>query len=262
MVNIRNSLGAKVDTALVNLTTNRSSLDTKLESLEGLIKDNLKQNNELALAITDLSLTIKNSSSKINIDTTQIEEIAVSVTNHPSLANLSTTLSRLRCEVAKSDNLSAVQGELQGLTTSMATMESKVKDISKKVTDTNEAATKDMAQMRKNSDRSLGLFDTMKQSLEILAKQASTSDTPLPSSTPIVPTSNATTEPRTYKGIMFASNSAVDIDTKKIKIILIVTLRSFPLSMSCPTVTLVTLTPTSRAWSTNTWQGKVVMTLQ
>ena len=93
MVNIRKSLGAKVDAALVNLTTNRSSLDTKLESLEGLMKDNLKQNNELALAVTDLSLTIKNSSNKINIDTTQIDEIALSVTNHPSLANLSTTLS-------------------------------------------------------------------------------------------------------------------------------------------------------------------------
>ena len=47
MVNIRNSLGAKVDAALVNLTTNRSSLDTKLESLEGLMKDNLKQNKAL-----------------------------------------------------------------------------------------------------------------------------------------------------------------------------------------------------------------------
>ena len=59
----------------------------------------------------------------------------------------------------------------------------------------------------------------MKQSLDILAKQACTSDTNPPNptltqNTPTVPTSK---EPRTYKGIMFASHSALDIDTQKIK---------------------------------------------
>ena len=219
MVNIRNSLAAKVDAALVNLTTNKSSLDSKLDSLEGLMKDNLEKNNELAHAITDLTNSLKNSNTNVTLETSHIEKLAASVTNHPSLANLSTTLSSLRSEVAQSANLSAVQCEVQGLTTSINTLESQVKDISKKITEGNEAATKDMAQMRKNSDQSLGLFDSMKQSLDILAKQAHTPETTHSSKpTHTQPTTSDTaTQPKTYKGVIFASHSALDIDTKKIK---------------------------------------------
>ena len=222
VVNVRTSLGAKVDAALVNLTNNRSSLDTKLDTLEGLMKDNLKQNNELVKAITDLSLTIKNTSTNINIEPSHLDKIAESVTSHPSLTNLSTTLSSLRSEVAQSSNMCAVQSEVQGLATSLNNLETQVNNISKTINDTNEAATKDMAQMRKNSDRSLDLFDAMKQSLDVLAKQASNAESSTLSN-PTTHTQNPpptivnATEDKTYKGIMFASNSALDIDTKKIK---------------------------------------------
>ena len=221
MVQIRNSLGAKVDAALVSLTTNRSNLDTKLYSIEGLMRDNLKKSNELVKAITDLSTNVKNSRNEINIESLDIEKLATSVSNHPSLSQLSSTLTCLRSEVAQSATLQAVQTQVQGLTDSISTLESGVRDIGQKITETNEASGKDMAQIRKNSDQSLGMFDAMKKSLDILAKQAPNRGTSVPpnpnSNTSTMPVPSPSSEPRAYKGIMFASKSALEIDTKKLK---------------------------------------------
>ena len=221
MVHIRNSLGAKVDAALVSLTNNRSNLDSKLDSLDGLMRDNLKKSDDIVKAINDLSTNVKNSSNKINIESADIEKLASSVSNHPSLSQLSSTLTCLRSEVAQSATLHAVQTQVQGLTDSISTLESGVKDIGQKITEANEASGKDMAQIRKNSDQSLGMFDAMKKSLDILAKQAANKDTSLPhsptTSTSTKPVPTPSSEPRVYRGIMFASNSALEIDAKKLK---------------------------------------------
>ena len=91
MVNMRTSLVAKVETVLNTLTKpNSINLDTRIESLEQLMKDNLKKQTELSEAIIELNLKI-NTTTNINIEASRIEKLASSVSNHPSMQKLSTT---------------------------------------------------------------------------------------------------------------------------------------------------------------------------
>ena len=205
MINIRESIGSKVDAALGNLTANKAGLDSKLDTLENLMNENMKKSEALGKAVTELSSNIKNSNTDIHIESSHVEKIAASVSSHPSLSQLSTTLTCLRSEVAQSVNLEAVQTTVEGLTDTISTLSSQVQDISKKITDTNEASSIDMAQIRKNSDNSMDLFDAMKNSLEILVKQGVTTPTPethlppmqtTPSLVNVVSTPNTSTEPK------------------------------------------------------------------
>ena len=144
VVNTRNTLGAKVDAALVNLSKmNTAALDTKIESLEQLITGNLEKTKELSEALTNLSSNMRDNN--VKIDASQIEKLANSVSNHPSLTQLATTLSTLRKEVAQSATLEVVQTGVQGLSDSLNTLESQVKNISQKITKTNDASNRDMA---------------------------------------------------------------------------------------------------------------------
>lgn len=114
MVNIRESIGSKVDAALGNLAANKAGLDSKLDTLENLMNENLKKSEQLGQAVTELSSNIKNTNTNINIESSHVEKIAASVCSHPSLSQLSTTLTSLRSEVAQSANLEAVQITVQG----------------------------------------------------------------------------------------------------------------------------------------------------
>ena len=123
-------------------------------------------------------MNIRDKNDKINIDNSQIEKLASCVATHPTLSLLSNTLSNLRTEVAQSTTLTQVQSGVQGLSDTLSTLENEVKNMSQKITDTNNASSKDMAQIRKNSDDSLGLFDAMKKSLETLVNQAARPEVP------------------------------------------------------------------------------------
>ena len=224
MVNIRNSLDAKVDVALETLSRlNNTGLDHKMESLEQLMRANLEKSNELSQAITELSSNVRENSSKINIEDSQLEKLATSMANNPTLSQLSTTLSSLRTEVAQSTTLQDVQSGVLELTGSLNTLESEVKTMSKKISETHDASNRDRVQIRKNSDDSLTMFDAMKKSLETLVKQAVNPNAPSPSpssstsntSKPTPPTDTPPT--RSRKGIMFTSSIALDINTKKLK---------------------------------------------
>ena len=172
VVNIRNTLETKVDAALENLTRlNTTGLDNKIKSSEQLMKENLEKSEELTKAITELSFNVRDNTT-ISVDDSQIEKLATSVSNHPSLSQLSTTLSSLRAEVAQSTTLQEVQTGVLGLTDSLNTLESQVKTMSDKISESNDASNRDMAQLRKNSDDSLTVFNAMKKSLETLVKQA------------------------------------------------------------------------------------------
>ena len=229
MVNTRNSLGAKVDAAIVNTTRlNTQGLVTKVEALEQIMAANLKKTDELEKAVTGLSASINANMGNINIDPSQIETLASCVSNHPTLSQLSTTLADLRSEVAQSTTLLLVQSEVQNVSNNLVTLESEIKNISQKIVDTNEASNKDMAQIRKNSDDSLGMFDAMKKSLDILAKQAVnpglTSTTTTQSQSKSNPNMSADGDKipedpvtKTRKGIMFTDSIALDIDTAKLK---------------------------------------------
>ena len=227
MVNIRTSLAAKVDAALINISRlNTQGLDTKIEALEHLMTANLKKTEELQIAVTDLSANIKDNSDKINIDNSQIDKLASCVASHPTLSLLSTSLSTLRTEVAQSTTLLQVQSGVKGLSDTLITLETEVKNINQKITDTNEASNKDMAQIRKNSDDSLGVFNAMKKSLETLVNQAVNPDLPTTSHLPPNPSPNIpnqqnkpsdNTNNRIRRGIMFTDSIAVDLDPTKLK---------------------------------------------
>ena len=125
-----------------------------------------------------LNKNIKENDSKIGLTETQIIELATSVRNHPSLSSLSTTLSTLRTEVAQSATLQEVQTGVQVMTDSLSALESSVKTMSQNISDTSTASTRDMTQLRKNSDESLGVFTAMRKSLETLVNQAVNPTTP------------------------------------------------------------------------------------
>ena len=226
MVNIRTSLAVKVDAALVNISRlNTQGLDAKIEALEHLMTANLKKTEELKIAVTDLSANVMNKSDKINIDNSQIDKLANCVASHPTLSQLSTSLSNLRTEVAQSTTLTQVQSGVQGLSDTLVTLETEVKNMNQKITDRNEASNIDMAQIRKNSDDSLGLFNAMKKSLDTLAKQAvnpeiPTTSHPTPKPSPITNQQDKpqdSSNSRIKKGIMFSDSIALDLDLNKMK---------------------------------------------
>ena len=219
LVTIRTSLGTKVDAAIAHITKlSAAGLDSKIDNLENLLNSNLKETKELAQAVNDLSSSIKTNSA--SLDASQIDNIAHRVSNHPSLTQLSTTLSTMRAEVAKSTCLEGVMTEIQGISVSLNSLETQVNNVSKTLNETNEASNKDMAQIRKNSDNSLEMFLAMKTSLETLVQQAAhpnkiapriNNDTSKPNN------AEDNHETKTFKGIMFADSVAQEIDTKKLK---------------------------------------------
>ena len=232
MLGIRTILVAKVDTALENITTqNNSNLEDRLESLESLIKKNIEQQTELSRGITELTSTIKNKDmgGNINLETSQIDKLATSVSNHPSLLQLSTTLNAIRIEVAQATSLQVVQSEVHSMLDNVTNMqnnfsllEGHVKEVSKKISENNDASNREMTQLRKNSDDSLGMFEAMKKSLETLVQQ--TAHPAVPSTSQSTTQSPPTTQPiatpdtpctRQRRGIMFSSSLALDIDTKR-----------------------------------------------
>ena len=74
----------------------------------------MQKSEQLGQAVTELSSNIKNTNTNINIESSHVEKIAASVCSHPSLSQLSTTLTSLCSEVAQSANLEAVQITVQG----------------------------------------------------------------------------------------------------------------------------------------------------
>ena len=222
LVTIRTSLSTKVDTAIAHIAKlSVAGLDSKIDNLENLLNSNLKQTKELAQAVNDLSSSMTTNSAII--DASHIDDIAQRVSNHPTLTQLTTTLSTMRGEVAKTTYLEGVMTEIQGISVSLNTLGTQVNNVSKTLNEANEASNKDMAQIRKNSDNSQGMFLAMKTSLETLVQQAANpNNTNRVTSLPNNDTTKSNVaqdnpETKTYKGIIFTDSVAQEIDIKKLK---------------------------------------------
>ena len=229
VITIRKDLVDRVDIALINKDApNTTQLEERMDKIEDLLKTNLNQYTTLSDNIKELNVTLKNNptSGTHSLTNIQVDQLAQDMMKHPNFNDLSSKLDTLRSEVAKATTLELVQKGVVDMSTTLAdthTNTQKISDsiteLSQKTHDTNVAAAKEMTQIRKNSDNSLVMFESMTSSLEKIALgnpiQARTTSTP--NQQPTQPPTLPTPETRNRKGILFCSSVAQNIDTQRFK---------------------------------------------
>ena len=236
VLNLRDDMAERIEVALgqkqgVAADTDRSPLDKRLESLENLLRDNNEQQVKLMSSIDQLKDTIKTSSNtgNVHLDSQQLDRLVTDITNtQVSQANsLSSTVTAIRSEMVQAATITTMQGKVESLTTvldqvqtTVLKIDKNVNEVKKEVTKVSETTNQEMVQLRKNSDNSLKMFETMIESLKNIEAK-STSKT-FPTHTNSFTADTSTTNPKQAdvplrRGIMFTSSVAIDTDTKRYK---------------------------------------------
>ena len=230
VVTLRKDLVERVEKALANNTRQDIPvLEKRIDSLETLLRQTLDQNKTLSNSVDNLnvSLAAKGGEGNTTISNSQVHQIALGVVNHDMIQELSTALKSLRSEVAKTatgeditKQLGVMSSVLNDIHTTTHSMEGSLNKWSESMAEVNKASAEEIQQLRKNSDNSLVVFESMKKSLETLVcstAQSKASSTqaatePSPTSTP-----TQTQEIRTKKGVIFTSSIALNLDVDKVK---------------------------------------------
>ena len=149
--------------------------------MEKLLKETIDQNTNLAKAIDSINTRIDSKSGEGNstLNSSQIDQIASKIVNHNKIQELTTNMSSLRSDVAKSETVVAVRDQLNSLggvindiNTTTQTMKTNIEQCSKVMDDMNRDSKNEMKQIRENSDNSLVIFKSMNESLGSLVSSA------------------------------------------------------------------------------------------
>ena len=229
VVNMRDDMAERIEAALQGRAApDNSHLEKKLDSIENLLKENIEQHSKLAASIDGLRDTLANSDkvSNVKLDSGQLEQLARDITSSQSsqVTALSTTVSAIRSEMAQAASLTSVQTQVDTMNSVLDQVHSvslkidhNLHEVRKDVTNASDSTSTEMTQLRKNSDNSLKMFESMATSLKNIEANASKTfptNPPTPNSTSHTPT---VSEIPVRKGIMFTSSIALDTDTKRYK---------------------------------------------
>ena len=119
ILTLRSDLVAKVEEVLPKNDMDRiSSLETRLDTLEELIKSNIKELGSLSQNIKELN----SSHTTVAIDTSQLESLSNNVTANLQVANaeVAGSLAALRDEVATAAELENVKVKIRDMATAIA----------------------------------------------------------------------------------------------------------------------------------------------
>ena len=222
IVSLRDDLVAKVDHALPSKPDQDriSQLETKLDSLETLIKTNTDQVNSLFQTIEKLNIPHKT----VAIDNEQLEILGKNLTENLQVSNAEITgsLAALRQEVSTAAELNNVKVQIRDIATvidDVCTTTHKMDDQVDKLSGTSSVNTKtlteELNQLRLNSDRSLHVFNSMQRSLESMSQTLTNTSNTSRSNIPTTP--DTPSETRNRKGIIFSSSVALDMNKNRFK---------------------------------------------
>ena len=230
---LRKDLVERVELAISNKSApNAPQLEKRIDGLEALLNQTIKQNTTLSTTLDQINATLASTKNEGNVtmSDSHIERLALGIVNHEKIENLSTSLTALRSEVAKTATEDGVRQQLGDLGNTLAdiktttnTIDSCVKQANIVMQDRNKDSVKEMQKLQKTSENSLLVFEAMQKSLETLVQhnssQGSTINSNKPNNQPTAqPTAQPTTpEPTIKKGIMFSSSIGRDIDLARIK---------------------------------------------
>ena len=224
-VSMRDDMAERMEAALKSRAVpDQVQLDKRLESLESLLREDIKQHSKLSTSIDNLREVL--AKNNVELDSEQVKELAkeISSSQNGQISDISTAVTAIRSEMAQAATLAVVQDKVDSMNSLMDQVHSvalkvdhKVNEVKSKVISVSDATNKEMTQMRKNSDDSLKMFGEMLSSLRNIetstpspTQPSSTSpnNQPQPSGPPGVPK---------RKGIMFTSSIALDTDIQRYK---------------------------------------------
>ena len=231
VININSVVASKVDAAIsakIRTEPDITNLEKRVDGLENLLKSNLEQFSQMTASVEKLTVTLeaKKKEGTINIDKSDIKTLTEAVTSHPKFIEVSETLSVLKTDVAKAASVEAVKQQVEEVKNLLGTVNSttrqidtNVKEFGEKMLAGNCSLAPEMLQLRKNSDESLRMFESMQKSLESLAQAQTNNHVPTPNPGPSTsqPLPPAQPDgPVKRKGLMLTSSIGKDIDTKRI----------------------------------------------
>lgn len=233
---MRNDLVDRIDAA--KGASDHVKLDKRLESLEGLIRDDIQQHAKLTASIDSLRDTMTLAKSEVQLDSEQLNELARNISsNHKNqVSALTSIVTDIKSDMAQASKLTAVQDKVNNMNTLLDQVHStalkvdhNIKDMKSDIQKISEVSG-NMIQMKKNSDESLKMFQAMMGSLKnIESSKNKTFSTPPPTapSKSSNEVSNGSEVPL-RKGIMFCSSIALNSDVKRYKDELNVDLKIIP----------------------------------
>ena len=227
VVNISDNVISKVDKALANIPQEApiNSLLDRIEKLENILKSHQDQFNNLARAVEKLSETI---ATKEDVTLGEINKdiIKDAVHSHPMFDSIAEGIASIKSEIIKGEDIVHIEEQisennkiLKGVDTNTKAISTKIQNIR----ETSSASDKEISQLRKNSDESLKVFQSMKTSLDNLSSKLTLGAVSGPgpstssSSTNTAQQVSRDQRPQHRKGIMFASSLAKDLDIKRVE---------------------------------------------
>ena len=221
VLSMRNDMADRIDAA--KEASDHMKLDKRLESLEGLIRDDIAQHSKLTASIDNLTETIDRN--EVQLGSRQVEQLAreISSTQNTQLETLCSTVAVIRSDMAQTSALTAVQDKVNTMNTLLDQVHStalkvdhNVNNMKRDIENATKVTNNEMTQMRKNSDDSLKLFQNMMQSLKNIELANSKTSSTQPS-TILSKNRNEPAEIPVRKGIMFCLSIALDMDSKRFK---------------------------------------------
>ena len=223
VLNMRNDMADRIDAA--KEASDHMKLDKRLESLEGLLREDIEQHAKLTASIDNLRETV--GKSEVHLGKEQMEQLAseISSTKNTQVTALHSTVVAIRSDMAQASALTTVQDKVDTMNTLLdqvhstaLKVDSNVNNLKKDINNATEVSNKEMIQMRKNSDDSLKLFQNMMESLKNIefgnSKTSSTQPSVIHSMSRNGPDRSETP---VRKGIMFCLSIAMDVDSKRFK---------------------------------------------
>ena len=216
-----------------------SQLDRRLETLEGLLRQNLEQHSKLISSVDNLRDSLSRNTGGVKLGQEQTEQLAREISSSSSnqITELSTTVTAIRSEMALASSLSLVDNKVDSLNSLLDKVHSttlkvdyNISDMRKEVSKASEVTNNEITQVRKNSDNSLQMFESMMNSLKNI-EMSNNKTSPTQHSVPN-PNSESLSHPEIEiplrKGIMFTSSIGLDTDVKRYKEELKVELKIIP----------------------------------
>ena len=231
VLNISSIVVDKVDLALSNVVPEASttSLLTRVENLEKILKANQEQFTNLAQSVEKLTTTIA-AHGTAGLGEISNDTLTKAVHSHPMFSHIADTLTALKSDVVKAADLDSIGQQvaennmiLKVVDTSTKAITTSVSNISDQLNTSIGNSDNEISQLRKNSDESLKMFLSMQTSLENLVKNNTPpSDTTgrarvSSQSTSSAPQPPSPAQPPKRKGLMFTSTLAQDTDMKRLE---------------------------------------------
>ena len=158
VLSMRDDMAERMEAALKSRAVpDQVQLDKRLESLESLLREDIKQHSKLSTSIDNLREVLAKNS--VELDSEQVKKLAkeISSSQNGQMSDISTAVTAIRSEMAQAATLAVVQDKVDSMNSLMDQVHSvalkvdhKVNEVKSQVISVSDATNKELTQMRKN----------------------------------------------------------------------------------------------------------------